>query len=224
MERFTLGRAIGIMLLITFLAGSYVYHLEVGHALIWLGHQVAGDESSENKQTLQPVVAPAAPAGTEPAPAENATKPVESAPPAAAAIENKSAEPVPTTEHPTAPPLQDASAASSVPQAAENHPRIPLTPSPGSTDSGEKEYRQAAEILHAPNRKAELPEAIRLLWAAVEKGNVGAEITLAELYHHGRGVAKSCDQTRILLSAAARKGSPDAQARLQEFRNEGCRD
>jgi TPR repeat protein len=69
-----------------------------------------------------------------------------------------------------------------------------------------------------------LPEAVRLLWVAVKAGNVGAEITLAELYHQGRGVPKSCDQTRILLSAAARKGSRDARKRLDDFRREGCRD
>ena len=50
MDRFTLGRAVGIMLFLTLLAGSYVYHREVGQALIWLGHQIAGDESPENSK------------------------------------------------------------------------------------------------------------------------------------------------------------------------------
>ena len=76
--------------------------------------------------------------------------------------------------------------------------------------------------LRQPNPIA--PEAVSLLWLAVRKNHVGAEITLAELYHQGRGVAKSCDQARVLLSAAARKGSPDARKRLQEFQREICRD
>jgi len=80
------------------------------------------------------------------------------------------------------------------------------------------------QILKTPSRKAELPEAVNLLWLAVRKNHIGAEITLAELFHQGRGVAKSCDQTRILLSAAARKGSPDAKKRLQDFQREICRD
>jgi len=78
------------------------------------------------------------------------------------------------------------------------------------------------QILRAPSRAAELPEAIRLLWVAVEKGNTSAEIDLAELFRQGSGVAKNCDQTRILLSAAARKGSAEARKRLEAFLREGC--
>jgi TPR repeat protein len=56
----------------------------------------------------------------------------------------------------------------------------------------------------------------------VEKGNPNAELTLAELYWRGQGVARNCDQTGILLGAAARKGNADAQKRLRQFRREGC--
>jgi len=51
MGSFTLGRAITIMLFLTLVAGSYVYHRELGQALIWLGHQIAGEDSPENVQT-----------------------------------------------------------------------------------------------------------------------------------------------------------------------------
>lgn len=67
-----------------------------------------------------------------------------------------------------------------------------------------------------------MTEAVRLLWVAVEKGNSNAEITLAELYREGRGVAKNCDQTKILLTAAAKKGSAEAQKHLDHFLAEGC--
>jgi TPR repeat protein len=60
------------------------------------------------------------------------------------------------------------------------------------------------------------------LWAAVEKGNSNAEVALAELYRTGHGVTKSCDQTEILLTAAAKKGNLDAQKRIEEFLKEGC--
>jgi TPR repeat protein len=56
----------------------------------------------------------------------------------------------------------------------------------------------------------------------VEKGNTAAEIDLAELFRTGRGVAKNCDQTLILLSAAARKGNAEARKRLEAFQREGC--
>jgi len=42
------------------------------------------------------------------------------------------------------------------------------------------------------------------------------------MYWHGRGVARNCEQTRVLLTAAARKGSTEAQKRLQQFEQEGC--
>jgi TPR repeat protein len=81
---------------------------------------------------------------------------------------------------------------------------------------------KASQILRSPSRASEVPAAIKLLWVSVEKGNTGAEIALAELFRTGKGVAKNCDQTRILLSAAARKGSAEARKRLEEFRREGC--
>jgi TPR repeat protein len=86
---------------------------------------------------------------------------------------------------------------------------------------GQQEYLQAREILKGRDREG-LPEAVRLLWIAVEKGNSAAEVTLAEMYRLGEGVSKNCDQTRILLSAAARKGNSDAQRRLERFMQSGC--
>ena len=90
-------------------------------------------------------------------------------------------------------------------------------------EGGQEEYLRALQILRSPSRASEVPAAIRLLWVAVGKGNIPAEIDLAELFRTGRGVAKNCDQTRILLSAAARKGSAQARKRLEAFQREGCK-
>jgi TPR repeat protein len=107
----------------------------------------------------------------------------------------------------------------------------PVTPLAGITppaspeaspDAGQAEYLQAVQILRGRNAGVDTPEAVRLLWIAVEKGNPSAEVTLADLYWHGQGVARNCDQTRILLTAASRKGSAEAQKRLQQFQREGC--
>ena len=97
----------------------------------------------------------------------------------------------------------------------------PATPDT-SPDAGQAEYLQAVQILRGRNAGVDTPEAVRLLWIAVEKGNPGAEVTLADLYWRGQGVVRNCDQTRILLTAAARKGSAEAQKRLQQFQREGC--
>ncbi|HET6929958.1 MAG TPA: PilZ domain-containing protein, partial [Candidatus Acidoferrum sp.] len=59
MDNFTLGRAVGIMLFLTLFAGSYVYHRELGQAIIWLGHQIAGDDSPESSKVARPEIPPA---------------------------------------------------------------------------------------------------------------------------------------------------------------------
>jgi TPR repeat protein len=67
-----------------------------------------------------------------------------------------------------------------------------------------------------------MPETLRLLWISVEKGNANAEVELAEMYWHGQGVIQNCDQAHILLTAAARKGSAEAQRQLVAFQRVGC--
>jgi hypothetical protein len=209
MESFTLGRAISIMIFLALLVGCYVYHREVGHGLIWLGGQIAGDELQETSPVAPPVVSPPAPAAQDSAAPANT-------PEAAAAPQQDTVSP---EKKPAAPPSETPAAPPEKP-----NPAAETASADSSSGNGQDEYQRAMQILKTPSRKAELPEAARLLWLAVRKNHVGAEITLAELYHQGRGVPKSCDQTRILLSAAARRGSPDARKRLQEFQREICRD
>jgi TPR repeat protein len=108
------------------------------------------------------------------------------------------------------------------PTPAVNQPSVPKPAPAVSSEPGQQEYLQAQEILKNRNRQGAVAEAVRLLWIAVEKGNSGAEIALAELYRKGQGVAKNCDQAKILLTAAARKGSAEAQKRLEKLRKEGC--
>lgn len=210
MESFTLGRAVGIMVILTLIVGGVVYHREVGHVLIWLGGQIAGEEPQETSQITRPPVLPLGVTPQSTAAPANPGQASASSQQDSASPENKTAEP-------------SSSETSGVPHAEAG--RVPETaPADSSSGNGQEEYQRAMQILKTPSRRAELPEAVRLLWLAVRKNHVGAEITLAELYHQGRGVRKSCDQTRVLLSAAARRGSPDARKRLQEFVREGCRD
>jgi TPR repeat protein len=56
----------------------------------------------------------------------------------------------------------------------------------------------------------------------VAKHNLTAALMLADLYVRGDGVAKSCDQARLLLDAAARKGSSAAAERLRNLSASGC--
>jgi hypothetical protein len=65
-------------------------------------------------------------------------------------------------------------------------------------------------------------ERVHSLWAAVAQGNTSAEVALAKLYLIGGGVTKSCDQARVLLQAAAKKGNGEALDKLSQINQQGC--
>jgi hypothetical protein len=223
MDRFTLGRAVGIMLFLTLLAGSYVYHRELGQALIWLGHQIAGDESQENSKSIPQAVPPAPRQVQEHNPEAREVEPPSPATPHSdSGTEAATANLPAATEKTPSPQLKSGSPGSLVPLTQVTRSPAPSVSGDNSVEPGQPEYLQALQILRSPGRSSEVPAAIQLLWAAVEKGNTGAEIDLAELFRTGRGVVKNCDQTRILLSAAARKGSPEARKRLEALQRQGC--
>jgi hypothetical protein len=233
-SRSLLMRVIGMMLVLTLIAGAAVFHREVGHALIWLGQIIAGDDGARVPQSsvaeppAQATVAPettgpvgspgvsdsstgSSPEGDRAAPSETqsaAASRVMEVPPVLPATPPSSA------KTPSAPVLQ--------PTSQQNRGSAPSNPSGTATDDGQQEYQQAEQILRNGSREAELPEAVRVLWVAVEKGNADAEVALAELYRQGKGVARNCDQARVLLSAAARKGSAEARKHLEELVREGC--
>ena len=202
-EKFTLSTAVAIMLSLAIAVSMYVYHRELGYGFIWLGERMGGAEVRNSQ----------------PPPAHEAATARREALPAA----GKDSQDVPGTfandNHSSAP-------LTSVPKD-ESVPVIPLTgldaSSQGSgSDTGQAEFLQATQLLGGSNAEKNFAEAVRLLWIAVEKGNPGAEITLADMYWHGRGVLKNCDQARILLTAAARKGSAEGKRLLQQFQQEGC--
>lgn len=65
-------------------------------------------------------------------------------------------------------------------------------------------------------------EAAKWLWQSVAKHNSDATLLLSGLYLKGDGVAKNCDQARVLLDAAASKGSKEAGERLRHMQAFGC--
>ena len=225
MDSFTLGRAITIMLFLTLVAGSYVYHRELGQALIWLGHQIAGEDSPETSKLVRPEIPAPARTIPEPFPSARAVPPppltIQQPP---APDEPKGANLPPASDKTPTPQLKDATPGSLVPLTQVTRPATPAEPADNSAETGQQEYLQALQILRTPSRASEVPAAIQLLWAAVEKGNTSAEMELAEVFRTGKGVAKNCDQARILLTAAARKGNSEARKRLEALEREGCSD
>ncbi|HXX99542.1 MAG TPA: PilZ domain-containing protein [Candidatus Limnocylindrales bacterium] len=208
LTRFTLTSAVTIMCLLVLVVGIYVYHRDVGRGLIWLGEQMGGSEP------------------------RNSATPVSIGPPSANAPSGVSSNPVTTEQTNAAVPASSTNNAAPAPATATvSHDSVPsVTPLSGiatpaseaGQEMGQTEYLQAMDILRGSRAGADSGEALRLLWISVEKGNPNAEIALADMYWHGQGVTKNCDQARILLTAAARKGSADGKERLRQFQQEGC--
>jgi hypothetical protein len=88
---------------------------------------------------------------------------------------------------------------------------------------GAEELAIAESFLSATQGKArDSNEAAQWLWKAVGKQNAVAALLLSDLYVTGDGVPRNCDQARLLLDAAARKGVPGAGERIRDLPNMGC--
>jgi len=196
------GTAVRAMLLVTLAVtlgvALFVGRREMGETLSWLGTTIA-EKISVVRSTV----------GNEPVHAARAAL--------ANSVGNRKRTPKtpPAKVAPSAPPgdaRSSGAAAAFAPASA---------PSPAPVDTGQAELTAAQQILRRGKEMGNPAEAVGLLWAAVEKGNTRAEVLLADLYLQGLGVAKSCDQARVLLTAAAKK-SKDAQELLVQLGNAGC--
>jgi ribosomal protein L32 len=88
----------------------------------------------------------------------------------------------------------------------------------GAIDNGSTELAEARRYQAAGDGA----EAEKWLWKSVAKHNGEATVALADLYLKGEGVPKNCDQARVLLDSAARKGVPGAGERLRNLQAFGC--
>lgn len=97
------------------------------------------------------------------------------------------------------------------------------TPDLANAGSGSQELLLAKQSLEGKTGVRDSATAARLLWKAVGKQNVQAALLLSDLYVRGDGVPRNCDQARLLLVAAARKGGTVAAQQLRSFESSGCR-
>ena len=221
-ENVTLGWVVTAMVILTLLAAGFVYHRELGRSLIWLGAKIAGPEQTNTtgSQPVQPTEA-----GT-----ENLTSDTASGATDSTVQPDTSREKL--KSHTTAPVLPSTGTGNAKPE----------TPVPGTRqtraqdtnqgnvgnaltnneENGRFELQQALKILRGEVPSGNISDALQLLWVAVERGNSDAEVALADLYRTGGGVPQNCDQTRVLLNAAAKKGNRHAKARLDEIAQTGC--
>jgi hypothetical protein len=88
--------------------------------------------------------------------------------------------------------------------------------------SGADELATAQRYLNGEAGRRDPAQAVQWLWKSVAKQNSQATLMLADLYLHGDGIQKNCDQARILLDAAASKGQTGAATRLRNLQAFGC--
>jgi TPR repeat protein len=99
----------------------------------------------------------------------------------------------------------------------------PLVPKPLDTaNGGSADLQLAQRYLGGSMGARDSSEAAKLLWKAVRQENTTAAVLLSELYAHGDGVPKSCDQARLLLIAAAKRGASQAAEQLRTLETRGC--
>jgi hypothetical protein len=89
-------------------------------------------------------------------------------------------------------------------------------------ESGAPDLRLAQRYLEGSMGVRDPSEAAKLLWKSVRKQNATAAILLSDLYLRGDGVPRSCDEARLLLVAAAKRGSPQAAQQLRNVESQGC--
>ena len=99
----------------------------------------------------------------------------------------------------------------------------PSQPALAGEQSGASDLRLAQRYLGGSMGVRDSSEAAKLLWKAVSKQNAAAAVLLSDLYLRGDGVPRSCDQARLLLVAAAKRGAPQAAQQLRNLQSQGCR-
>jgi hypothetical protein len=131
---------------------------------------------------------------------------------------------VPSGAPADAPKTDDTSGSTVQPPSAEGNSTAPPNQHAEQTfEAGQSELTAALAYLQGSNNKLDRPKAARLLWAAVGNGNSTAEVILADLYLRGDGVSRSCEQGRVLLKAASKRGNILADEKLHELKAKGCR-
>jgi hypothetical protein len=189
----------------------YSFRETIGRSLISLG-QTLSASSSAPSETSQ------AQASDTPKAAEEVQQPV----PANPGKEDNPAANVAGKSSQSQAAMTGGDKSESVRPPADREKAVP-PPTKAETQFRDERPAPSAEEGPARNTRSQDPaEEVRSLWSAVGQGNTSAEVTLAKLYLIGGGVAKNCDQARVLLRAAAKKGNTEAISKLSQITRQGC--
>jgi hypothetical protein len=142
------------------------------------------------------------------------------------------ASPDPAPAVPTAPVQGDRPATSkSNPETSAkgvvDNPALPATVEPLPKNSPPAisrpaESTNAPQPVHRAGGAGKSTATLEQLWNGVAEGDTAAEVELAQRYLAGNSVPKNCEQARVLLSAASKKGNAEATRQYQNLIRTGC--
>ncbi|MBZ5721314.1 MAG: hypothetical protein LAO03_13120 [Acidobacteriia bacterium] len=200
-------------------AAGLAIALAVFAYLVWTPRPAAVPSQAPLVSTPASVAAPqAAPTIAPVHPAPTASAPRVQPVPHSPAVETTVARGEDTHQTPLQARLASPPGNASDGDSAGAHPQT----EPASAGPGARELKEAQRILAAEGQSRDTTEAAKWLWKAVGKQNPSATLLLADLYLRGDGVPRSCEQARVLLLAALRKGASDAAGKLHELETNGC--
>jgi TPR repeat protein len=184
------------------------YQRDVGASLIWLGQTLSGKTKASG---VSPETKPAQPS---PAPELN--------PPSS--LPESNATPQKPEEADAAQKKITNTAVPAETQAANRGQTQPANlDSAGNGAARQESVLERQPVREKPPEIWDAGETVESLWGAVQGGSVSAERSLAERFVRGEGVTRNCEQAKVLLRAAANRGSREARLRLYELETQGCR-
>lgn len=184
--------------------------------MAWKGTQATQSAHEVSPAPPAPVTESTPPSANKAASPANEPAAVEPAP--LSKTEGKPARPTGSTAATPAPQPHRTDVARRTPA-----PQPPPETSQPTADYGSQELVMAEHFLAGGNGHGrDSAEAAKWLWKAMAKHNGEASVLLADLYLKGDGVSKNCDQGRVLLDSAARRGIPGAGERLRNLQAFGC--
>ena len=199
---------------VSLLGAAYLYGLHVGQSQIRSMALPAAESGPETEPTISV---------PSPDPASSVATDASSAPPFPSSIPSVATS-APSTAFVNASKTDEATAnASPRPGAEGNGAASPDPHAQQALDAGKSELAAAMAFLNGDNGPRDSSKAVHQLWAAVANGSSDAEVILAGLYLRGNGVAKNCEQGRVLLKAATKSGNAQAKVKLDELNANGCR-
>ena len=166
---------------------------------------------------------PALPQPSAQAPLPQKSSPVEANPPETISPESSASQ---SHDAATDEPHDRPALSAGVQPASQKSPLVnaqPSQPALAPEEGGASDLRLARRYLAGATGVRDSSEAAKLLWKAVSKQNATAAVLLSDLYLRGDGVSRSCDQARLLLAAASRRGAPQAVQHLRNLESQGCR-